>query len=612
MRRTRAAIVAQRPLQQALLGALLGAFLAQAPGIAFAAAEQPKAQVQGDLDRTLKAAIQRAIGVSKTKPATRLDARRRAREAGESAIAVLRSEGYYDYTVDPDVGEGETPVAIVRITLGPRSTIAAPTIVWEGEPPDPETLAAAQKALALSPGSPGRAADVLAAEGRLVSTLRIRGYADVVAKPRQVVVDHAEHTLRPTFHLAAGSIVHLGDVKVIGQGRTRPSWVATLAPWKRGDAYNPAKVAELERRLTDAGVYNSITVSLAPADQSVDGLRPVIVSLGDRPPRTLELGAGYSTSEGAGVDAKLLLYNLLGRADTVTLTGKLAQIQQELDAELALPDWRRADQVFKVGGKVFGNTTTAYNDYGFGVRADVERHWTKTTFLTYGGAFDGVDTLEKDAINNNGIAVGQHLKLGIASLLGAYNLDRSNDPLNPTRGWRLEVRAEPTYVFGDRTLPYLKLTSQASGYLPLQSDGATVLAGRLKLGSIVGGDIPTVPSDRRFYSGGGGSVRGFIYQGVGPRLADKDKTPVGGASLFEASAEVRQQVSGPWGVAAFVDAGSLSPTATPDFRSLSVGAGVGVRYNLGFGPIRLDIAAPITHQKGDPWVQFYISIGQSF
>jgi translocation and assembly module TamA len=105
-------------------------------------------------------------------------------------------------------------------------------------------------------------------------------------------------------------------------------------------------------------------------------------------------------------------------------------------------------------------------------------------------------------------------------------------------------------------------------------------------------------------------VRGFIYQGVGPRLADN--TPIGGDSLFEASAEVRQQVSGPWGVVAFVDAGSLSPTAVPDFRSLSVGAGVGVRYNLGFGPLRLDIAAPVTHRAGDPWVQLYLSIGQSF
>ena len=433
--------------------------LALAPALCLAA-DEPKARVQGEMDRALKVEIQRAIGTSKTKPATRLDARRRARDAGESVIAVLRSEGYYDYAVEPDVGEGDAPDAILRIAPGPRSLVAGAKIVWDGDPPDPLTLGAVQKALALPDGAPGRAAEVLAAEGRLVSALRQRGYADALAKPREVVVDHEDHTLQPTFHLAAGGLVRLDGLKLVSQGRTRADWVESLAPWKHGSTYDPAKVAQLEQRLRDAGVYNSVTVALAPPSDNVGGLRPVIVSLGDRPPRTLELGGGYSTSEGFGIDAKYVLYNRLGRADSVTFTARLAQIQQKLDAELDLPDWRRADQILKVGGDIIGDDTTAYNDYGGGFRADVERHWTKTTYLTYGGAFDYVDTLEKDAVNNNGILVGEHLKLAIFSVLGAYTLDRSNDPLNPTRGWRLQVQAEPTYVTGDRVLPYLKLTGQ--------------------------------------------------------------------------------------------------------------------------------------------------------
>jgi translocation and assembly module TamA len=582
--------------------------VALAPARSFA--DEPKARVLGDMDRALKLEIQRAIGTTKTKPATRLDARRRARDAGESAIAVLRSEGYYDYAVEPDVGEGDAPDAIIRVTPGPRSLVADTKIVWDGDPPDPLTLAAVQKALAMPDGAPGRAAEVLAAEGRLVSALHQRGYADAVAKPREVVVDHEDHTLQPTFHLASGGLVRMDGLKVVSRGHTRPGWVESLTPWKRGSAYDPAKVAQLEQRLRDAGVYNSVTVSLAPASESVDGLRPVIVSVGDRPPRTLELGGGYSTSEGFGLDAKYILYNQLGRADTVTFTGRLAQIQQKLDGELDLPDWKRADQIFKVGGDIVGDDTDAYNDYGAGFRADVERHWTKTTYLTYGGAFDYVDTLEKDAVNNNGILVGEHLKLAIFSLLGAYTLDRSNDPLNPTRGWRLQVQAEPTYVTGDRVLPYLKLTGQASGYLPLNADGDTVLAARVKLGSIVGGDIPDVPEDRRFYAGGGGSVRGYSYQGVGPRLSDG--TPIGGDSLFESSFEIRQHISGPWGVAAFVDAGSLGSSFVPNFSQVDVGAGLGLRYNLGFGPLRVDLAVPVDHHTGDPWLQFYVSIGQSF
>jgi translocation and assembly module TamA len=578
------------------------------------------------MDRALKAEIQRAVGMSKSRPASRVDARRRAREAGESAIAVLRSEGYYDYAVEPDVGEGDAPAPIVKVTPGPRSLIAKTELAWDGLPPDSQTETAAEQVVALTPGAPGRAADVLAAEGRVEAALRKRGYADAAVHPRQIVIDHQDHSLHPTFHFAAGALVRLDGLKVVSQGRTRPQWIAGLAPWKKGDVYDPTQVAKLEQRLRDAGVFNSVTVSLSPADEAVAGLRPVIVSVGDRPPHTIEIGGGYtsggypsdtgitevaySTSEGAGIDAKWILYNRLGQADTITFTGRLAQIQQKIDSELDLPDWGRPDQTLKVGADLFADTTTAFDDAGVGFRASAQRHFTKTTYIGYGGAIDVVDTREHTAVNANGIAVGENLKLGIFSLLGQFALDRSNDPLNPTRGWRLQAEADPTYITGDRTLGYLKLQAQVSGYLPLKPDASTVLAARIKLGSIVGGTIPEVPADRRFFAGGGGSVRGFNYQGVGPQLADR--TPIGGVSLFESSFEVRQRVSGPWSVAAFVDAGSLGATAAPDFSHLDVGAGVGVRYDLGFGPIRLDIATPVTRRKGDPVAQLYISIGQSF
>jgi translocation and assembly module TamA len=592
--------------------------LALAAGPAWAT--EPKALVQGDMDKALRAEIQRAVGVSKTRPASRVDARRRAREAGEAAIAVLRSEGYYDYQVEPDVGDGDAPDAVIKVTTGPRSTVGVATVVWDGGAPDSATAVAALKVLALPKGAPARAADVVGAEGRVAAILHSRGYADAAIHTRKVVVDHASHTLQPTFHFVVHDLVRLDGLQITEKGHTRIAFIQRLAPWKKGDVYDPTKVAELERRLRDSGVFDAVTIALAPVEQSVDGLRPVVVSLEDRKPHTLELGGGYSTSEGVGVDGKWILYNVLGRADTLTFTGRLAQIQQKADIELDQPDFWRADQVLKVGGDIFADATTAYDDDGIGVRANLERAWNLgdrdlpvyalTNYITYGATIDVVSTREKTAVNANGIAVGEDLKLAIFAVQGGFAIDRSDDPLNPTRGWRLQGEAVPTFVTGDRTLPYLKLDAQASGYLPLGADAATVLALRVKLGSILGGDIPSVPADRRFFAGGGGSVRGFSYQGVGPQLSDR--TPVGGDSLFESSFEVRHHITGPWGVVGFIDAGSLGPTAIPNFNDLSVGAGVGVRYDLGFAPLRVDIATPITRRKGDPWVQLYLSIGQSF
>jgi translocation and assembly module TamA len=105
-------------------------------------------------------------------------------------------------------------------------------------------------------------------------------------------------------------------------------------------------------------------------------------------------------------------------------------------------------------------------------------------------------------------------------------------------------------------------------------------------------------------------VRGFGYQDVGPRL--ENGTPKGGVSLFEASAELRRDLSRQWGVAAFVDAGSVGSSGAIDFGDLAVGAGVGVRYSVGVIPIRVDVATPVVHRHGAAAFNIYISIGQSF
>ncbi len=571
---------------------------------------EPRAVVVGDLDRGLRQKVEAAVGEVRTHPDSRIDARRRARDAAVDALALLRSEGYYAAEVEPDVSDAEPPSALLRVTSGRQYTLQGIAVDWVGPAPSPAVAKAALDALKLQPGVPGRAAEVIAAEGRLVAALQAHGYADAKADPRQVIVDHADDTVRPDFKIAAGDLVRLDGVKVLGTGRTRKAWVRSLAPWKPGDVYTPDAVAKLERRLLDAGVYESVTVSLAPKDQTAAGQRPVIVSLSDRKPRAIELGASYSTTEGSGVDGKWIHYNVLGKADTLTLTAKLYDIQQNLDLELDQPDWRRADQILKVGGGFLGDITPAYDDAGAGVRADVERHYTKTTYITVGGALDFTAIKDKTDVNAQGLPVGVNLKLFIASLLGAVTLDRSNDALDPTRGWKLDARVEPTVITGDRQLEYLKTQVQASAYLPFDRAGDTVVAGRLKLGSIIGGSIPDVPADRRFFAGGGGSVRGYGYQAVGPRLSDN--TPEGGLSLIETSLEFRRRLTRQWGVVAFVDAGTVGSSTTPSFKDVSAGAGLGVRYDLGFGPLRLDVATPLNPRSGDGPVQVYISIGQSF
>lgn len=594
------------------MGRLLHALAASAAASAVCAAgpalaAQPRASVQGDLDPELRAAIVRAIGDAERPVDNRFEARRRAEGAAEDATAVLRSEGYYASQVETVLGDEDTPTPAIRITPGPRFHLARPAIEWIGAAPDPVTDLAAQAALALDPGSPALAAEVVSAEGRAVSSVQDQGYADAKAEPRLVVVDHADTSMLATYRIASGPLVKLDGVKLTTNGRTRAPWVAGLAPWKSGDTYRSDDVATLERRLLDTGVFESVTVGLAPPAEAVRGLRPIIVSLSERKGHTLEAGASYGTNEGPGGDVRWTSYNRLGRADTLALFAKASKLDSRIGADLSLPHWRMPDQTLTLDAAAYKTQADAYNSSGFGLKADAQRHYTKTSYLTLGASIDLSRTNE---LKPGKILTPLGRDILTLGLLGDLALDRSNDPLNPTHGWRVNARAEPTLLAGKGTNSYLKLQTGGSAYFPFDKEGRTLLAARLRVGAILDGTVGDIPAPQRLYAGGGGSVRGFAYQGVGPRLADN--SPQGGLSLIEGSVEVRHELTRTWGLVAFVDAGAVGSHSVPSFADLGIGAGFGVRYNLGFGPIRVDVAAPVSGRHGGAPFQVYVSIGQAF
>jgi translocation and assembly module TamA len=137
-----------------------------------------------------------------------------------------------------------------------------------------------------------------------------------------------------------------------------------------------------------------------------------------------------------------------------------------------------------------------------------------------------------------------------------------------------------------------------------------VLAGRLKLGTLVGPPISEIAPDRLFFAGGGGSVRGYAYRNIGVPVGDE---VIGGRSLIEASVEARVKVTETIGVVGFVDAGYVGEDSIPSFdEDLRIGVGAGLRYLTGLGPIRLDVAVPLDPREDDPDFAFYVGIGQAF
>ncbi len=558
--------------------------------------------------KSLKAKIDAAVISNRSSAQNRMEAKRHGQDAADLVEATLRSEGRYASVIGSDLTDGPVPEAVLTVDPGPSFGFADPKVEWVGPLPQLGAKLAGEASMGLQIGAPGRASEVLDAEGRVLAAVEKRGYADVRALTRQVIVDHADHTLRPTYRIEAGQLVRLDGARVSTSGPTNLDWASSLIPWKPGDIYSPVKLADFEQRLVDTGVFDSITVTLAP-DQDQQGRRPVLVSLTDRPWRSLEASGSYATSEGVGIEGKVNWYNRTGRGDTRTLKIQGSRLKSGLDFEFSFPHWHRPRQTLKYGVGVTQQFTDAYDETSAGVRFDLTRARDRSSYTTFGAALDATRTVGKSAVALT--TLSNSVSGATLSLLGAVYIDQSDDLLNPRRGWRLDVRSEPILsVSGGVGQGFLKSQAQGSIYLPLSEQARTVLAGRLHVGSIVGVTVDNVPVARRFYAGGGGSVRGYSYQGVGPRLPDN--TPKGGTTVWDGSLEVRQRVKGLWSVVAFADAGSTSDGIAPDFRSVSAGAGLGVRYDLGFGPVRFDLAVPLSSRAGDPTYQIYLSIGQSF
>src|SRR3546814_20460653 len=168
----------------------------------------------------------------------------------------------------------------------------------------------------------------------------------------------------------------------------------------------------------------------------------------------------------------------------------------------------------------------------------------------------------------------------------------SSDLLNPTSGFRLTAHVSPEISFGRGTNPYARGMIEGSAYYPVSE--AIVLAGRVRVASIAGADRTDIAPSRRLYGGGGGSVRGFGYQELGPK--DPNGDPSGGRSLNEAAAEVRYRF-GHFGIVGFVDAGPVYESFTPKFSDWRFGAGIGGRFLPHFGPRPLDVGTPLGRRR---------------
>ena len=551
---------------------------------------------------------QSALHAGRKETANPAQIERRSRTDAELLSELLRSQGYYDAIVEPDVevaGEG------LQVAL-----IAEPGAQYQFESVElPGLDAAGAEAVALRqtfdlrPGDPVIADQVIAAGVALKVALGEQGYALAKVGDQQIEVNHETHLARLVLPVEPGPIATFGKISVSGEPPFSARHVGRIARFESGEPFRRSRVDDLRRALIATGLVASAEVEVVPA---ADGRTVNLdVKLTPAPMRTVAGELGYGTGEGLRAEASWQHRNFFNPEGALTLRGVLGTREQLAAAQVRRSNFRRRDQVLNLLASVSNTELDAYDAKTILVSGGIERQsniiWHKKWTWSLGA--EALGTSERGVFGNPSLQ--ETKKFIILAAPASLYYDGSDDLLNPTTGFRLGGRISPEISAYGGSFAYGRLQVDASAYRPVSD--STVLAGRIRLGSIVGAGTSGIAPSRRIYSGGGGSVRGYGYQRLGPRDALGD--PIGGRGLAEFALEARYRLKafgGNFGIVPFFDGGSLSDKSWPDFSRWQFGAGVGLRYYSNFGPIRADVGTPLNPRSGDSRIAVTVSLGQAF
>ena len=545
-------------------------------------------------------------GDKKTANAAQID--RRARADSELLTSLLQAEGYYDAEVEPAIAlETDTIAVTLRASPGPLftfDTVEFPGLAEAGGEAGP-----LREAFAVKPGDPVVAQKVIAAGIALKVALGEQGFATADIGEQDIVIDHSKATARLVLPVQPGPVAKFGEIRVSGQPPFSSRHVGQIARFKSGDKFERSEVDDLRRALVATGLVASVETKMVPRDEgrTVD----IDVKLEPAPMRTIAGELGYGTGEGVKVEASWQHRNFFNPEGALTVRGVAGTQEQLASVSLRRSNFRKRDQVLTALISASNVDRKAYSAKTFQLSGGIERQsnfiWHKKWTWSLGGELVASD--ERDTIEATGIE--RRRTFFIAALPASLGYDGSDDLLDPTSGFRLGGRISPELSFQGGTFPYARAQIDASAYRKVSS--SVVAAGRIRLGTILGAGRDDIAPSRRFYSGGGGSVRGYGYQQLG--LRDVDGDPIGGRSLAEFSLEARIRLKafgGNLGVVPFLDGGTLTNAAFPDVSNWQFGAGIGLRYYSSFGPIRIDVGTPLNPRSGDSRVAVAVSLGQAF
>ncbi len=440
-----------------------------------------------------------------------------------------------------------------------------------------------------------------------------------------VHADTVAHTLAITLNVIDGPRIYIQRIDITGNTRTEDKVVRRELTVAEGDAYNQTKIDASTTNLKNLGFFKDqkITSATGSTPQQV----VVTTAVTETATGQFSLGGGYSTSEGALVNAGLSQNNFLGTGVNAAINALLAQRGSQINIGVTDPYF--LDRNLIAGADLFRTVTDSYtasaSDFSYSesdIGADVRLGYRFNDHVRQSFTYAISQRDLYDVATNSSIYVTDEEGVSSLSQLSqTLTFDYLDDDLTPTAGPLADLTVDFAGLGG--TAKYVRVSPDFAYYVPLEHVFGSK-AWVLKF-SANGGYLEPIfgYQDRiidRFFLGGD-TLRGFADGGVGPHdKATEDS--IGGRLLWTQSTEMHfpLPVSPDIGISgfAFVDVGSLSKAREIDNNPIvdssapRVATGIGVSWNTPFGLINLSLAEPIVKQKDDQIQQFRVSFGTRF
>lgn len=541
---------------------------------------------------------------------SRAEISQRARADRQLLLDILNGQGFFDANVQVQTETSATQGGLVNVVLTalPGRRYYLGQIAFAGPSVQPADLISGQ--FVPKTGDAIVADVILAAEAQLSVALPQNGYPFANVGQRDILLDEANGIGDYTLPVDPGARSYFGQLRTEGTLAFGPQHIAILRRFKTDDLYDSRKVDDLRAALIATGLLSTVSVEAVPGEGVAPDGTPyadLLVRQEAAPPRSLAASTGYGTGQGFRAEGSWTHRNLFPPEGALRAAALLGTQEQAASIAFDRTNAGRRDRNIEISVSALHSNFDAFEAYtgrlGMTMALVSTPIWQKKFTWSIGAEILGTS---EDAFEL-ARGVRDRQLYYVAALPLQVGFDRSNDLLDPVRGYRVNLRVSPEASLGTGKQIYARAILDGSFYYPVQDN--IVVAARARVGTISGIMRDNLAPSRRFYGGGGGSVRGFGYQRLGP--LDPNYDPIGGRSLNEFALEGRYRF-GNFGVVGFIDAGQAYESSIPKFDDWRVGVGVGGRFYTNFGPVRLDLATPLNRRPGDSRFSVYVSIGQAF